>query len=122
MIERGVFHCPCEIDVALTDLFDRAGPSYAFDFFFEPQGEMETKLEVELHRSHDGRMWGVEKLLTDCRPGIARTAPIRNLKLAQKLRLRMRFVAKTPGGVRVWMREPIRGKALSAVQQEARHG
>ncbi len=118
MIERGVFHCPCEIDVDLSKLFERAGPSYAFDFFFEPQGEGETKLDVELHRSSDGRNWGKENLLRDCRPRIFRSAPIRKL-LEEKLRLRMRFVADTPCAVRVWMREPRRSTVLHKLQQDA---
>lgn len=124
MIDRGTFHCPCEIDIDLSKLFERAGPSYAFDFFFEPQGEIETKIDVELHRTPDGRTWGKETLLMDCRPGVLRSAPVRKL-LEERLRLRMRFVSKTPGTVRVWMREPRRASELRKLQEAAmgaRHG
>jgi hypothetical protein len=119
MVDRGIHSCPCEIDVELSKLLERAGPSYAFEFFFEPQGDFETTLDVELHRSLNGRLWHAERLLADCHPGIVRSAPIRTL-LEQQLRLRMRFRSKMTGAVRIWMREPHRGNQLRKIEELAR--
>src|SRR5207247_10422647 len=110
-VDRGTFGCPCEIAAVLSKLLERAGPSYAFDFFFEPYGDLETRIDVELHRTVDGHHWGKEILLGNCRPGIVRSAGIRKL-FEEKLRLRMRALCNGPGSVRVWLREPRRASEL----------
>ena len=115
LVERGIVKCPCEIDVDLSRLFERAGASYAFDFLFEPLGDADLTTDVELHRLVDGR-WVKQRIISGCQPGILRSAPVQP-SFEKRLRLMMRVTSDTNSSVRVSMREPLRGRAL--VEQSA---